>query len=273
MHDDPLGESSSGFAIYGDIAHELEGVTFTPLDPSLAGLGKRSDVFRVRLARPRTLQQDASQLVQRRYEGRGYQTRPAMIDPDLFTFAAYNSGELVGTVSVRFDSDHGLSADELYRAEVNELRTSGKTLCEFTRLALDFNALSKEVLGALFHTCHLYAHVVRGLTHSVIEVNPRHVAFYRRVLHFRPVGPERHNARVGAPAVMLALDFSVIDRELERFFAQTDWREKANSFFIHWFSPKDAPGVLGRLRALDDERLNTITAISSSLTTAADTPW
>jgi len=253
MLHDHLGESASGLAIYGDIAHELEGVTFAPVDPAVAD-PQREDVFRVRLARPRTIQQDASQLVQRRYEWRGYQTRPVIHDPTLYTFAAYNSGVLVGTMGVRLDSGDGLPADELYKAEIDQLRASGHRLTEFTRLAVDETAVSKEVLAVLFHTAVLYAHRVRGCSHVVIEVNPRHVAFYRRVLLFKRVGEERHLDRVGAPAVLLELDFDVLDRAIDEFFTQPNWRERTKSFFIHWFSPHDAPGVLARLQRLEAER-------------------
>jgi hypothetical protein len=73
------------------------------------------------------------------------------------------------------------------------------------------------------------------------------VAFYRRVLHFTMAGEQRHNLRVDAPAVLLSLDFSVIARELERFFANPEWRSQTNSFFVHWFSPEDAAGIINRL--------------------------
>ena len=252
--DDRLGASTSGFEIFGDVLHELEGVSFAPLDPTAVDPQQNPDVFRVRLARPRTIQQDASQLVQRRYEWRGYQSRPAARDPNLFTFAAYNSGVVVGTMGVRLDSGAGLPADELYKDEIDQLRASGHQLTEFTRLAVDEMAVSKEVLGALFHTAVLYAHRVRGCSHVVIEVNPRHVAFYRRVLFFKHVGEERHLDRVGAPAVLLELDFDVLDRAINEFFAQPNWRERTKSFFIHWFSPHDAPGVLARLQRLEGER-------------------
>ena len=248
-----IGESTSGFEIFGDVSHELDDVTFAPLDPSIAD-PQREDVFRVRLAKPRTIQRDASQLVQRRYEWRGYQARPATRDPNLCTFAAYNAGVLLGTMGVRLDSPAGLPADELYQPEIDRLRAQGRCLTEFTRLAVDEAAASKEVLGALFHTAVLYAYRVRGCSHVVIEVNPRHVAFYRRVLFFKQVGEERHLDRVGAPAVLLELDFAVLDRAIDEFFAQPNWRERTKSFFVHWFSPHDAPGVLGRLQRLDAER-------------------
>jgi hypothetical protein len=149
---------------------------------------------------------------------------------------------------MRFDSPAGLMAEQLYPEEIGGLRARGLRLCEFTRLALDEKAASKDALGSLFHACYLYAHVVRDLTHAVIEVNPRHVAFYRRVLHFRVAGEQRHNRRVDAPAVLLSLDFSVIARELDRFFANPEWRTQTNSFFVHWFSPEDAAGIVNRLR-------------------------
>lgn len=249
-----IGASPNGVEIFGDVAHELEGLSYAPLDPSLADPQQNPDVFRVRLARPRTVRQDAGMLVQRRYEWRGYQTRAAIDDPNLFTFAAYDSGTLAGTMGVRLDSPAGLKIEELYANEVAALRAGGLRLTEFTRLAVEESVASKGVLGALFHTAVLYAHVVRGCTHVVIEVNPRHVAYYRRVLFFKPLGPERHLSRVGAPAVALILDFSTLLNALKDFFSAPDWAERTNSFFVHWFSPADAEGVLGRLRRLDEER-------------------
>ena len=87
----------------------------------------------------------------------------------------------------------------------------GRQICEFTRLAVDKNAASKPVLAGLFHTAYLYASVIRGCTHAVIEVNPRHVAFYGRALRFDPIGEERMNRRVNAPAVLLCAPFATAE--------------------------------------------------------------
>jgi hypothetical protein len=243
---EPLAATTGGLSIFSDIARPLRHLSTEHLHLTEAGA---AGVFRVRLAKPRPVTADAASLIARRYAARGYQVPRAAADPNVYTFAAYDNGRLVGTVSMRFDSTLGLVAEQLYPEEVAALRARDTHLCEFTRLALDEQALSKEVLAALFHSCYLYAYVVRGLTHAVIEVNPRHVAFYRRVLHFRQLGGERHNLRVDAPAVLLALDFSVIANELDRFFANADWRAQTKSFFVHWFSPQDAAGIVGRLRA------------------------
>ncbi len=218
-------------------------------DPAL-----HPDVFRVRLARPRTVQEDAGLLVRRRYESRGYQAAPTVTDPSLYTFAAYDSGKLVGTLGVRLDSVEGLKIEELYGDEVEALRMRSLRLSEFTRLAVAESAASKEVLGALFHTAVLFSHVVRGCTNVVIEVNPRHVAYYRRVLFFKPLGPQRHLDRVGAPAVALVLDFPTLLNAIDEFFSKPDWRECTGSVFSTWFSPKDADGILNRLRRFNAER-------------------
>lgn len=243
--DEPLAASTGGLSIFSDVQRPLRHLSVEQLHAAAADA---AEVIRVRIARPRPLDEDTRTLISRRYEARGYYAPRPVVDPNVYTFAAYDSGQLVGTVSMRFDSAAGLAAECLYPNEIATLRARDQQLCEFTRLALDEQAMSKEVLGALFHSCYLYAHVVRGLTHAVIEVNPRHVAFYRRVLHFKVVGEERHNTRVDAPAVLLALDFSVIARELENFFADPDWRGRSKSFFVHWFSPQDAAGIVDRLR-------------------------
>ena len=249
--DTPLADSASGFSIFSDVARPLRHLGVEQLQSRDA---RAADIIRMRLAKPRLpaeprpLVEQTGDLIARRYSSRGFNVPRAAADPNLYTFAAYESGQLVGTVSMRFDSPAGLVAEQLYPEEIAALRARNLRMCEFTRLALDEQAMSKEVLGSLFHSCYLYAHVVCGLTHAVIEVNPRHVAFYRRVLHFKQLGEQRHNLRVDAPAVLLALDFSIIAAELERFFADPDWRSQTKSFFVHWFSPEDAAGIVGRLQ-------------------------
>jgi len=243
-----IGASQHGLDIVGNAAHECDGVALAPLDRSSNDLELNPEVFRVRVARPRTVGQDAAMLVQRRYQWRGYHARPTVDDANLFTFAAYDSGTLAGTIGVRLDSPEGLRIEELYGAEIAALRAADRRLTEFTRLAVAESAASKEVLGALFHTAVLFSHVVRGCSHVTIEVNPRHVAFYRRVLFFKPLGPERNSDRVGAPAVALVLELSTLMSALEEFFSKPDWRERTGSFFMHWFSPEDAAGIVSRLR-------------------------
>jgi len=250
-HDAPLADSASGFSIFSDVARPLRHLGVEQLQSREA---RAADIIRMRLAKPRLpteprpLVEQTGDLIARRYSSRGFNVPRNSADPNLYTFAAYESGALVGTVSMRFDSTAGLVAEQLYPGEIAGLRARNLRMCEFTRLALDEQAMSKEVLGSLFHSCYLYSHIVCGLSHAVIEVNPRHVAFYRRVLHFKQLGEQRHNLRVDAPAVLLALDFSIIAAELERFFADPDWRSQTKSFFVHWFSPEDAAGIVGRLQ-------------------------
>ena len=249
-----LGASPSGFEIFGDISRAVPDLSTAPLDPALADPDLHPEVFRVRVARPRTVGEDAGVLVRRRYESRGYQAAPTVIDPSLYTFAAYDSGTLVGTLGVRLDSPAGLKIEELYGDEVEALRAQGLRLTEYTRLAVAESAASKEVLGALFHTAVLFSHVVRGCANVVIEVNPRHVAYYRRMLFFKPLGPQRHLDRVGAPAVALVLELATLMNAIEEFFSKSDWRERTGSVFSTWFSPGDADGILNRLRQLNNSR-------------------
>jgi hypothetical protein len=169
----------------------------------------------------------------------------------LSTFIAYDEGVLVGTVSVRLDSSKGLSADELYRGELGKLRGDGARLCEFTRLAVDRTVASKPVLAGLFHTAYLYAAVVRGCTHAVIEVNPRHVTFYKMALAFERIGEERINLRVHAPAVLLCVPFAKIAEGLAHAGQKAP---TGRSLFGYGFPPAEANGVLGRLVELAKRR-------------------
>ena len=221
----------------------LEDLQFDP--------GLLPGAFRIRVARTRDTSDQAGGLVRKRYASRGYLVPGAKPDPNLFTFVAYNSGDLVGTVSLRLDSSRGLSADELYKAEVNTLRSGTTRICEFTRLAIDVNAGSKWVLAGLFHTAYLFAHRVSGRDAAVIEVNPRHVRYYEKILGFRVIGPKRTNRRVNAPAVLMALDFSHTEEQIGKFGGQPRLSATERSLYPFSFSVDEEAGIVGRLKGTD----------------------
>ena len=92
---------------------------------------------------------------------------------------------------------------------------------------------------------------VRGYDFVVIEVNPRHGAFYRRSLGFDAIGAERHNPRVGAPAVLMGISFVSIAQHLHRQPSNTLLTPRARSLYAYGFTPVEEAGVLRRLRVLD----------------------
>jgi hypothetical protein len=111
----------------------------------------------------------------------------------------------VATLSVLGDGALGLPCDETYREETEGLRRSGRRLIEMVRFASSqHERVPRLLLRELIALGTLAAARRLGGTDVLIEVNPRHVGFYRRLAGFEPIGPERACARVGgAPAVLL----------------------------------------------------------------------
>jgi len=130
------------------------------------------------------------------------------------------------------------------------MRAGGARLCEFTRLAVNRSAASKRVLAGLFHTAYLFACRIRGCTHSVIEVNPRHVLFYGRELKFEVLGPERMDPRVNASAALLCVSFAAIANGLEKNAGKHVHAGSKRTLFHYGFPPKEELGVLHRLTEL-----------------------
>jgi hypothetical protein len=165
------------------------------------------------------LEGDAYELVERRYGDRGlavkretYSSRKE--DGDIIC-TARNGDNIIGTLSVRFDGVGGLHADLLFEAELAEWRSAGIKLCEFGRLAVDRHAFEpKRVLAQVFHLGYLHAHRRARCERLIIEVNPRHVAFYRRWLGLLPYTTARHNPRVNAPAVLMSIDLATVREQI-----------------------------------------------------------
>ena len=247
----PPAADVTGQTVFDDRPLRFRNLTLIEADlTTLVDAGTIEGAFKIRVARRTGARRAAGALVERRYTGRGYTLPASKKNPLLSTFVAYDDCQIVGTVGVRLDSSEGLGADELYKDEIDALRRKGFRVCEFTRLAVDRTAASKPVLAGLFHTAYLYAAVINRCTHALIEVNPRHVAFYGKALGFSPIGPERLNKRVNAPAVLLCAPFTFAVEGLAKAAAERAVPGPARSFFYYWFSPDDERGVLGRLRDL-----------------------
>lgn len=247
-----VGGDVTGLTIYGDRPLRFQRLTVPdPEMPTITDAAAIESAFKIRVGHLARVRGDARVLVERRYAGRGYQIPVVKQDPNLMTFLAYDEGHIVGTVSVRLDTeDRPVSAHDLYPGEVEKLRDEGWKICEFTQLAVDTAIANKPVLATLFHTAYLYAAVVRGYTYAVIEVNPRHVSFYAKALRFMPLGPERTNKRVNAPAVLLGVPFAAISEGVETHAGKPPSVETKGSLFRFGFRSHEQDGVLNRLRKL-----------------------
>lgn len=246
----PPTEGRTGWTVHRDVALRLKNLsvhepTDSPDDP-----GREVGAFKIRLAGSVQVRWDAGSLVQQRYSVKGYRTSATAVYSNLCTFAAYDEGRLAGTVSLRNDSTEGLAADEIYRQELDVLRDAGRSLCEFTRLAVDASRVSKPVLAGLFHTVYLYATRLHNFDYVVIEVNPRHVSYYRHSLGFKAIGPERHNSRVQAPAVLMGMSFGEIADYLHRHAGSAQHVRKTRTLYEYGFSPSEEAGILARLQTL-----------------------
>lgn len=155
----------------------------------------------------------ASMLVRRMYAWRGYNSEAAGLvsnDPNRVTLAVWQYDEVVATLTLGRDSPNGLLADALYAGELRKLRRPDRLVCEVTRLAVDPDFSSKDLLTSLFKAALQYGKDVFSASDAVFEVNPRHSLYYQRRLGFRQIGDVRQCPRVDAPAVLLHQSLSEI---------------------------------------------------------------
>ena len=259
----------------------------------LTGLGADESLAGTRLlvACDRATRQRAYALAHRVYQSCGYLPPEAKNGWAVSTHDAYPQtvtllvedaqGHEVATISLVFDSPAGLPCDEIYAGELSLLRAQGRLLVEVTRLAIaeEFSH-SKTLLVRLFNFIYIFARRVRGFDDFVIEVNPRHVNYYRRLLRFEIAGPERPCPRVlDAPAVLLRLDLSVGDREVLRVAGKGAAAQERTlyPYFYTWLEEGAVAEFLARHQkpmTAEDARyfgLEQAPAISSAILTGADT--
>ena len=204
--------------------------------------------FKIRVVNNSTRRTRASSLIQRRYAWRGYSASPLeRSTTGRVTLAACVEDATVATITAALDSPDGLYVSRLYGEEVEALRKEGRRLCEFTKLAVDESVRSHAVLGAIFHVACMYVFNLHRCTDVLIEVNPRHVLFYQRMLGFKRAAVERLDPQVNAPAVLMRLDLEHSAREIARLGGQRHVAQSKRSFYCYFFAPDEEARIVGRL--------------------------
>lgn len=215
----------------------------------------RKRLFNIRAAQTTRERRSASSLLSRMYATRGYESEH-LADEECEhakTFLASDHDSAIGTLTIGLDTPSGLKLDALFPDEVGRFRDAGHRVCEFTKLAMDRRARSPRLLASMFHVAYIYAHRIKDLTHLLIEVNPRHVRYYETMLGFEVIAAERHDPRVNAPAVMLALDLCHAEEQIRRFGGRPELSAVERSAYPHFFSSKDEAGIIGRLHRRDED--------------------
>lgn len=190
-----------------------------------------------------------SKLVKSMYSWRGYHTGAAVVsscNPNQLTLEASIGQYLAGTLTIGLDSEAGLLVDALYEREITALRAQNRKVCELSKLAIDPVHSSKELLASLFNLAYIYGRIVHEATDFVIEVNPRHTGYYKRLLGFRQIGETRTCQRVNAPAVLLHLELDYVDSQVSSLAGSRE--PKQRSLYAHFLTQPEENRVARNLK-------------------------
>jgi hypothetical protein len=212
-----------------------------------------NNYFKIRAAGSEGQRSSASILINKMYATRGYMSNGLSgtgQDRYRMTLTANDQEVTIGTLTIGFDNPEGLMADDLFKHEIDGLRSEGRKVCEFTKLAMEASSKSTRALASLFHVAYIYARRIHGFQDLVIEVNPLHVAYYKRVLGFEVLGPERLNRRVNAPAVLLRLRFSYVEEMISKVGGSDKPPPAERSIYPYLFSIQEEAGIVGRLKGM-----------------------
>mgnify|MGYP006375139841 CR=1 FL=1 len=96
---------------------------------------------------------------------------------------------IAGTATLVVDGLSKIPAEKIYADELKQLRDSGCTLTEISRLVIspDYRN-SKEIINLLFNYLLIYIQYVKGYNSLTIQVIPRHKQYCKTLLSFTEIG-------------------------------------------------------------------------------------
>ena len=205
--------------------------------------------FKIKTADSFVRRSSANLLLRTRYAWRGYQSvsLPADQTANRISLTATEDDTTIGTITIGLDGAEGMNSEDIFADKINELRAQGKRLVEFTKLAIDPTSGTKRVLASLFHVAYIVAHRIRKFDALVMEVNPRHVRYYERMLGARVIGEERLNRSVNAPAVLLSIDFDYIMEQIGEFAGRPECSGTERSLYPFAFTLAEEAGIIAKL--------------------------
>lgn len=207
--------------------------------------------FGIHLADLDAARLSSSQLINKRYQWRGYGEQARLeAAPQRVTLAASGEGRLFGTVSLTTDTPAGIQADAVFKAEIDAYRRGGARVCEVTKLAIDPVPHPKLALASLFHILFLYARKVHLCTDAFVEVNPRHRRYYRDMLGFEQVAESRYNPRVNATAYLLRLSLDYMEQQIALLGGGAARDGGGRSLYPYFFGRQEEGDITRRLLAL-----------------------
>jgi hypothetical protein len=205
--------------------------------------------FKIKTAASIVRRQHTNMLLRARYAWRGYTEVALPTDPkaNRITLTALEDGTVIGTITIGLDGEEGMASDAVFLDVIDPMRRAGRKVCEFTKLAIDPMAGTKRVLAALFHVAYIVAHRMRGYEILVMEVNPRHVKYYERMLGAKVLGESRLNKTVNAPAVLLSIEFDYIRDQIGEMAGQPERAATERSLYPFAFSLREEAGIIAKL--------------------------
>lgn len=146
--------------------------------------------------------------------------------PDAAVFVGKLGDRVVATSSAFPDSEIGLPADSIFRAELDHLRSQGRRITELGALASNLE-VETSPLNVPLHTLqamrliYLYGQDYLKADDLVITVNPKHRIFYEKVLLFETMSETKFYPEVNqAPAIAMRQNLHTIEARLSKISGQ-----------------------------------------------------
>lgn len=212
---------------------------------------EENELFKIRLASSGRALEQANQLIQTQFSWRGYSTTELNLNRsrNRLTFLVEQHAIPVGAITLVVDTPLDLESDEIFKAEVDFLRSVGRRLAEVTNLAMVRSTSNKRVMAAIIHLAYLFARL-SNYTDFVIEVTDRHSGYYEKLLGFKRCGPERLRSWSKVPTVLLRLELDYMDKQIGKLGGTSEAHRGEKSLYPYFFSKQDEDGIAQRLNGM-----------------------
>lgn len=158
--------------------------------------------------------------------------------------------KIIGSVTLVFEENCKLPSEKMYRDEIKNIKNEGHRLAEISRLIIhpDYRN-SKEVLLLLFNYLAIYTYRVKKYSCLIVQVNPRHISYYKLLLKFKEVGNQKISPIVNnAPAILLSLTTDTYKHEMENLKGNIIFHRKERSLYPHFLKSEQEKLVVQYLK-------------------------